>query len=129
MRLLIRCIISTLALFAAAYLIPGIRVEDANAWMVYGLMALILGLVNAVIRPFLKLLSCPLILLTLGVFVVIINGASFLIAARIAQALGVGFYVDGFWSAVLGALVVSIITVFFTIFLKDTRGKNTQTSK
>ena len=119
MKLLIRWVVSTLALFAAAYLLPGIRVEDPNAWMVYALMALILGLVNAVIRPFLKLLSCPLIILTLGVFVLIINGASFLLAARIAEALGVGFYVDGFWSAVLGALIVSVISIFFSIFLKD----------
>jgi putative membrane protein len=129
MKLLIRWIISTLALFAAAYLIPGIRVEDPNAWMVYALMALILGLVNAIIRPFLKLLSCPLILLTLGVFVLVINGASFLLAARIAEALGVGFYVDGFWSAVLGALVVSVITVFFTVFLKDGNVKPKRVSK
>jgi len=119
MKLLIRWVVSTLALFAAAYLLPGIRVEDPNAWMVYALMALILGLVNAVIRPFLKLLSCPLIILTLGVFVLIINGASFLLAARIAEALGVGFYVDGFWSAVLGALIVSVVSIFFSIFLKD----------
>jgi len=119
MKLIIRWVVSTLALFAAAYLIPGIRVENPNAWMVYALMALILGLVNAVIRPLLKLLSCPLIILTLGVFVLVINGASFLLAARIAEALGVGFYVDGFWSAMLGALIVSVISVFFNIFLKD----------
>lgn len=129
MKLLIRWIISTLALFAAAYLIPGIRVEDPNAWMVYALMALILGLVNAIIRPFLKLLSCPLILLTLGVFVLVINGVSFLLAARIAEAVGVGFYVDGFWSAFLGALVVSVITVFFTVFLKDGNEKRSRFSK
>ena len=119
MKLLIRWVVSTLALFAAAYLIPGIRVEDPNAWMVYAMMALILGLVNAVIRPLLKLLSCPLIILTLGIFVLVINGASFLLAARIAEALGVGFYVDGFLSALLGALIVSVISVFFNIFLKD----------
>jgi len=119
MKLLIRWVVSTLALFAAAYLIPGIRVEDPNAWMVYAMMALILGLVNAVIRPLLKLLSCPLIILTLGVFVLVINGPSFLLAARIAEALGVGFYVDGFLSALLGALIVSVISVFFNIFLKD----------
>jgi putative membrane protein len=129
MKLVTRWAISTLALFAAAYLIPGIRVEDPNAWMVYGLMALILGLVNAFIRPFLKLLSCPLILLTLGLFVLLINGASFLLAARIAEAVNVGFYVDDFWSAVLGALVVSIITVFFSIFLKDNRERHTRISK
>ena len=119
MKLIIRWIVSTLALFTAAYLIPGIRVEDPNAWMVYVLMALILGLVNAVIRPLLKLLSCPQIILTLGIFVLVINGASFLLAARIAEVLGVGFYVDGFLSALLGALIVSVISVFFNIFLKD----------
>ena len=119
MKLMIRWVVSTLALFAAAYLIPGIRVEDPNAGMVYALMALILGLVNAFIRPLLKLLSCPLIILTLGVFVLVINGASFLLAARIAEALGVGFYVDGFLSALLGALIVSVVSIFFNIFLKD----------
>jgi putative membrane protein len=119
MKLVIRWVVSTLALFAAAYLIPGIHVEDPNAWMVYALMALILGLVNAVIRPLLKLLSCPLIILTLGIFVLVINGASFLLAARIAEALGVGFYVDDFCSALLGSLIVSVIAIFFNIFLKD----------
>jgi len=126
MKLLIRWVVSTLALFAAAYLIPGIRVEDPNAWMVYAMMALILGLVNAVIRPLLKLLSCPLIILTLGIFVLVINGASFLLASRIAEILGVGFYVDGFWSALLGALIVSVISIFFNIFLKD-RSENIRT--
>jgi len=119
MKLLIRWVVSTLALFAAAYLVPGIRVEDPNAWMVYAMMALILGLVNAIIRPLLKLLSCPLIILTLGIFVLVINGASFLLAARIAEILGVGFFVDDFWSALLGALIVSVISIFFNIFLKD----------
>ena len=119
MKLLIRWVVSTLALFAAAYFVPGIRVEDPNAWMVYAMMALILGLVNAFVRPLLKLLSCPLIILTLGIFVLVINGASFLLAARIAEILGVGFYVDDFWSALLGALIVSVISIFFNIFLKD----------
>ena len=129
MKLLIRWVVSTLALFAAAYFVPGIRVEDPNAWMVYAMMALILGLVNAFVRPLLKLLSCPLIILTLGIFVLVINGASFLLAARIAEILGVGFYVDDFWSAVLGALVVSVITVFFTVFLKDNREKRSRVIK
>jgi putative membrane protein len=119
MKLIIRWIIASAALFAAAYLVPGIRVEDANAWKVYILMALVLGLVNAIIRPILSVLSCPLIILTLGVFVLLINGVSFLIAARIAEAMGVGFYVDGYWPAFLGALVVSVVTIFFNLFIKD----------
>jgi putative membrane protein len=123
MKLLIRWIISALALFAAAYFVPGIRVEGANAWTVYALMALVLGLVNALVRPILRLLSCPFIILTLGLFLLLINGISLLIAARIAEALGVGFFVDGFKAAFLGALVVSVVTFFLNIFVKDTAEK------
>ena len=121
MKLIIRWAVITLALFAAVYFVPGISVEDPNAWTVFGVMALILGLVNAFIRPILKLLSCPLILLTLGLFTIVINGLSFFIAARIAAGLGVNFYVQDFWSALLGGLVVSIISVLFNVFLKDDR--------
>ena len=119
MKLLFRWIIASAALFAAAYLVPGIRVEDPRAWTIYVVMALVLGLVNAFLRPLLKILSCPLIILTLGFFVLIVNGVSFLIAARIAEAMGIGFYVDGYWPAFLGALVVSVITIFFNLFIRD----------
>ncbi len=121
MKLIIRWAVITLALFAAVYFVPGISVEDPNAWTVFAVMALLLGLVNAFIRPILKLLSCPLILLTLGLFTIVINGLSFFIAARIAASLGVNFYVQDFWSALLGGLVVSIISVLFNVFLKDDR--------
>jgi putative membrane protein len=119
MKLVIRWIISALALFAAAYFVPGIRVEGANAWAVYALMAVILGLVNALVRPILRLLSCPFIILTLGLFLLIINGVSLYIAAWLADALGIGFYVDSFQAAFLGALVVSVITFFLNLFVKD----------
>lgn len=119
MRLFIRWVVAALALFAAAYLVPGIRVADPNAWTVYAIMAVVLGLVNALIRPILRFLSCPLIILTLGVFLILINAVSFLIAARIAESLGVGFYVDDFKAALIGSLVVSLVTLFFNIFLKD----------
>ena len=119
MKLLIRWIISALALFAAAYFVPGIRVEGTYAWTVYVLMAVILGLVNALVRPILSLLSCPFIILTLGLFLLLINGISFFIAARLAEALGIGFYVDGFIAAFLGAFVVSAVTFFLNLFVKD----------
>ena len=119
MKLILRWLITSGSLFLAAYLIPGIRVEDPNAWKIYVVMALVLGLVNALVRPFLGLLSCPLIILTLGLFVLVINGVSFLIAARIAEAMGVGFYVDGFWSAFLGSLVVSLVSVVLNLGAKD----------
>lgn len=119
MRLLVRWVIAGLGLFAAAYFVPGITVDNQEAWMAFALMALILGLVNALIRPILSFLSCPLIILTLGLFLLIINGISFLIAARIAEAFGIGFHVDGYGAAFLGALVVSIVSFFLNLFVRD----------
>jgi len=119
MKLLIRWIIASLALFVAAWLVPGIRVEG-DAWVVFAVMAVILGLVNAVVRPFLKLLTCPLILLTLGLFVLVINGVTLWLASDIAvNWFHVGFYVDGFWSALLGALIVSAVTIILSALVRE----------
>jgi putative membrane protein len=83
-------------------------------------MAVILGLVNAIVRPLLKLLTCPLILLTLGLFVLVINGVTLLLASSIAvNWFDVGFYVDGFWPAFLGALIVSIVTVILSALVRE----------
>jgi putative membrane protein len=119
MKLIIRWLITSASLFAAAYLVPGIRVEDQNAWKVFIVMALILGLVNALLRPILGVMSLPLIILTLGVFMLIINGISFLVAARIAESMGVGFYVDNFWSAFLGSVIVSVVSMILGGIFKD----------
>jgi len=114
MKLLVRWVISALALFAAAWLVPGIQV-DGGGWVVYAAMAVILGLVNAIIRPILKLLTCPLILLTLGLFVLVINGFTLWLASLIAvNWFHVGFYIDNFWSAFLGALIVSVVSVILS---------------
>ena len=107
-----------LALIAAAWVVPGIRVEG-RAWVAYAVMAVVLGLANAVIRPLLKLLTCPLIILTLGLFVLVINAITLLLAARFTQALGVGFYVTSFAAAFWGALIVSLVTVVLTTFAND----------
>jgi putative membrane protein len=119
MKLLIRWVISALALFAAAWLVPGIRVEG-TAWVIYAVMAVILGLVNAIVRPLLKLLTCPLILLTLGLFVLVINGLTLWLASSVAvNWFNVGFYVDGFWPAFLGALIVSVVTVILSALVRE----------
>ncbi len=119
MNLLLRWIIASFSLFVAAWLIPGIRVEG-NAWGVYALMAVILGLINAIIRPILKLLSLPIIILTLGLFLLVINGITLWMAAAIAVRLfHVGFYVDGFWSALLGALIISIVSMILYAFFRQ----------
>lgn len=118
MNLLLRWIIASFSLFVAAWLVPGIRVEG-NAWGVYAVMALILGLINAIIRPILKLLSLPIIILTLGLFLLVINGITLWMASALAiKVFHVGFYVDGFWSAFLGALIVSIVSVILSAFFR-----------
>ncbi len=117
MRIIIHWIITVAALFVAAAIVPGIRVADTNAWIAFGVMALILGLVNAVLRPILQLLSIGFIILTLGLFLIIINAFTLWLSAWIANAFGIGFYVDGFWAALLGAIIVSVVSWLLSIFL------------
>jgi putative membrane protein len=119
MRLVIRWLITSISLLVAAWLVPGIRVDEGG-WLVYALMAVVLGLVNAVVRPLLALLSCPLIILTLGLFVLVVNGLSLWIASSIATSwFGVGFHIDGFWAAFFGALIVSIVSVLLNTLMAD----------
>jgi putative membrane protein len=121
MRILIHWFITCIALVIAAWLVPGIRVER-EAWTVFAVMAIILGLVNAFVKPLLTFMSCPLIILTLGLFVLVINGVTLWLAAAIAvQVFHVGFYVDGFVPAFLGALIVSIVSVILTALLGPRR--------
>jgi putative membrane protein len=119
MKLILRWLIIAVSLFVAAWIIPGITVEG-DAWLVYSVMAIILGLVNALVRPILKFLSCGFILITLGLFVFVINAGTFLLSAQIAQNwFGVGYYVDGFGAALLGSIIVSIVTVILSKILID----------
>ncbi len=120
MKLIIRWAISAFSLFVAAWLVTGIRVDDGGGWVVYAVMAVILGLVNAFFRPLLKLLTCPLILLTLGLFTLVVNALTLLLSAWVANNIfNVGFYIDGFWPAFWGALIVSIVSVVLNVFVKD----------
>jgi putative membrane protein len=114
---LISWIINGLALAAAAYLVSGITVVGEPTWLTVAVMAIIFGLANALIRPLLKLLTCPLIILTLGLFTLVINGLMLWLSSWIATLFGVGFEVDGFWAAFLGALVISVVSFFLNLIL------------
>jgi putative membrane protein len=119
-KLVIRWLINFLALFVAAWLVPGITVDGGGGWTVFAIMAIILSLVNAILRPLLKLLTCPLIILTLGLFTLVINGFTLWLSSWIAvNWFHVGFYVDGFWAAFWGALVVSIVSLILSAVLTD----------
>lgn len=119
-KLLIRWAIVAFALFVANWAVPGIVVKDATGWVVYVIMAVVLGLVNALLRPILKLLTCPLIVLTLGLFTLVINAITLWVAGYIAENwLKVGFHIDDFGAAFWGALLVSIVSALLSIFVHD----------
>src|SRR5262249_46260678 len=111
MLILLRLLINAMALLVAAWLVPGIRLGAAGRhppthdWLTLVVVALIFGLINAVIRPLVIILSLPLEILTLGLFTFVIN-ALMLLTSWIVQGMGLGFRVDGFLSALLGALIV-----------------------
>ncbi|NOR89040.1 MAG: phage holin family protein [Anaerolineales bacterium] len=122
MKLVIRWAITAVALVAAVWLIPGIRIESQNAWIVVGLVAVILGFVNAIIRPVLMFLSCGCIVLTMGLFMIVVNGLALWLASWISVNLfNIGFYVDGFWPAILGSIVVSIVSFLLSLLLPDNK--------
>jgi putative membrane protein len=102
-RLLVVWLVNTLALGAVAYLMPSVGISSAGAAL---FAALLLGLVNTVIRPLLVLLTLPVTVLTLGLFIFVINGLLFWAVASLVP----GFDVAGFWSGVLGAIVYSLIS-------------------
>ncbi len=117
MNLLLRWAASAAAVGAAAYFVPGIRVT--GGLQTYFVVALILGIANAVARPIVKSLSCGLIVLTLGLFLFVINAAMLWITSLLAQHFGYGFYVDGFNPALIGSVVISLVSWALSLFLKD----------
>lgn len=112
-NLLIRLLVNALALSVAAYYVPGIRMADGFVDVLW--IALIFGAVNAVLKPILMLLSLPFLLLTLGLFTFVINAALLMLTARLAS----GFAVDGWGTAFVGSLVVSVVSVLLGMLLGD----------
>lgn len=114
--------INAAALYVAVLVVPGIELR--GDWTGILWLALISGLLNALVRPLLKFLTCPLIILTLGLFTIIINTAMLILTSKIGQALGIGLTVDGFWQALLGSLVISIVSIVLSLFIRDeSKGK------
>lgn len=127
MRIFIRWFFTAVALVVAALVVPGINISDNNGWVAVAIMAVVLGLVNAFIRPILSLLSCGFIVVTMGLFMIVINAVSLLLASWISvDWFGAGFYVDGFWAALLGAVVISVVSFLLSIVLPDKTRRTTQ---
>ena len=116
-KFIIRWAINAVALYVAIWIVPGIVLS--GAWTDILWLALIFGLLNALVRPVLKFLTCPLIILTLGLFTIVINTGMLLLTSRIGQTFGFGLTVDGFWQAVLGSLVISLVSVVMSLIFRD----------
>ena len=120
-RLLLRLAMNALALYAAVGTgwIRGIEAQNTQ-WWAYLVMAVIFVVVNALIKPFLKFLTCPLILLTLGLFSLVINIALFWLTGVLAGLIGggFGFTIETFWAGLLGAIVVSVVNGVLNIVFR-----------
>jgi putative membrane protein len=116
MRFLIRFLTNAAALWVATIIVPG--VTYAGDWPPFLAVSLVFAAINATLRPLIKLLTCPLIILTLGLFALVVNGLMLWLTSSISQSLGLGFHVTGFWAAFFGGLVVSIVTTLVSIALR-----------
>lgn len=116
-KLLIRWGIVAASLVVAVLLVPGITIEGNSAWFAVAVMAVILGFVNAIIRPILALLSCGCIVATLGLFILVINAFTLWFSSWIANQLNIGFNVDGFWPAFWGGIVVSVVSFLLSLLI------------
>lgn len=113
---LIRWVVTTVAVFVATKIVPGIKCEPAGALLG---ASLLLGIVNAFIRPVLLLLSLPFIIVTMGLFIFVVNALLLMLVAALIPA----FHVDGFWSAFFGAIIIGIVSWILSSFFRTSDGR------
>jgi len=121
-RLIVRLLAGAVALAVAAALIDGISVgPGTTSERVITLLAIavIFGLVNAIVRPIVRLISLPLFIITLGLFTFVVNALMLLLTAWIGDQFDLAFEVSGFWAALLGALIISVVTFILNVLLPD----------
>jgi putative membrane protein len=122
--LLLHWVLNAAALWVAAALIPGLDFSGGPGRLL--LVAAVFGIVNSTLRPLLAVLTCPLIVLTLGLFTLVINALMLLLTGWLSESWNLGFSVSGFWSAFFGGLVVGLVSVILSLALapKESRATN-----
>src|SRR5262245_57303254 len=116
---IVRLLINAAALWVATRLVPG--VTYAGGWIPFFGVALIFGVVNTFIGFTTKILTFPLIIVTLGLFILVINGLMLWLTSTVSTALGLGFRVEGFWPAFWGALVVTVVSTALSVIVRPPR--------
>lgn len=115
--LFIRWLINTLALYVAVQVVPGVDYAGGAVGLL--VVAAIFGLVNATLRPLLTLLTCPLVVVTLGLFLFVINALMLLFTSWLSSRFDLGFSVAGFWSAFWAGLLISLVSLFLSIVVGE----------
>ena len=118
MRLLMRLVINAAALWVAATLVDGIGPEKIDLGTLL-VVALIFGLINALIKPIVKLVTCPAYIITLGLFTFIVNAGMLMLTGWLAGSLNYNFPVEGFWPALWGGIIISIVSTLLSVFVSD----------
>ncbi|MCO5176276.1 MAG: phage holin family protein [Thermomicrobiales bacterium] len=117
---IIRWLIIAASVAVAAWIVPGIRIDDDRGVSAILIMAAVLAVVNLLVKPVLTAVSCCLIIVTLGLFLLVINTLTFWLASGIASDwFDAGFHVSGFWAAFLGGVIVSIVSWLLTAFVDN----------
>src|SRR5262245_27173193 len=117
MAFLIRLLVNAAALWVATRIVPGVTFDGGlTAFLA---VALVFGVINATLRPALKILTFPLIVVTLGIFALVVNGLMLWLTSSLSETLGLGFSVGRFWPAFWGALVVSIVSMILSMVVPD----------
>jgi putative membrane protein len=117
MRFLLRLVVTAIALWLAVRYVPGIGWSGGPLGLLG--VAVVFGLLNALVRPILAWLSCPLVILTLGLFLLVLNGFMLLLTAWVSGELGLGFTVDGIVPAIVGAFVVALTSAILNLFVAE----------
>jgi len=117
MRLVVRLLINAAALWAATYVVSGVTYRGGFGGLLG--VALVFGVVNAILRPIVKLIALPALVLTLGLFTFVVNALMLWATSALAGTLGIGFHVAGFGAAFLGALVVTVVSLLLSMLVPD----------
>ncbi len=122
MRLILRLLANAAALAVATWLLSGITLTAPSTQdkiITLLLVALVFGIVNAVVKPIFKIVTIPIVLLSLGLFLLVINALMLLLTSWLAGQFGIGWQVDGFWTALLGSIVISVVSFLLNAFVPD----------
>ena len=122
MRFVIRLLVNAAALWVATRIVTG--VTYSGALLPFLGVALVFGIVNAFIRPLLKFVTFPLIIVTFGIFALVVNGLMLWLTSSLSATLGLGFHVSGFKAAFWGALIVSIVSMLLGMFIQDSEERH-----